>query len=215
MDAAAGVSLGLSAVAIGVSLLGWMTNRSAVRAEQADRKQEAADRGRQLELLRRQVESGESAEVAERAARLTVLPTRSGGGERNDTYQFEVTNQGPDVARELRAWAVNDADQTVTAVVEWPAIAAGKTWPLVLEVPRSDARRGGCWPLIAWVDRRGQQRALRRVAAGFSSAVAHQPIRLGANSCVKSAPGSTPQSPTRHRARRRPANLIREGSPLS
>jgi hypothetical protein len=150
------ISLVLSGIAIAVAALGWWTNRGAIKAEQADRKQEAADRAEQLALLRRQVATGEAEQQTASSAELQVMLGPSSGGERDDGYQIRVANLGPDIARNLLMQAIDPDGKGVGPEFEWPSLAPhAEPWVCILEVPRTVARAGGCGVMVHWRDRNG------------------------------------------------------------
>ena len=84
---------------------------------------EAADRGEELNLLRAQVEAAVEDRADRRRAYVSVDQRESSGGEREDSYTFEVINAGPSMVRH----ATVRIDQENAGL-----IARGKVEPHVL-----------------------------------------------------------------------------------
>jgi hypothetical protein len=144
---------------VSIAALGFAEVR--VRREVGARKREDDRRDEELALLRRQVSGEEEDRSLARQAKLIGFQGSTSGGEHADEFSVSILNSGPDLAREVRSWAVNDSGETVSDTQNLGALPANAPKPqeFKLSSTRPHGRRGASalYLRASWIDGSGSR----------------------------------------------------------
>ena len=136
-----------------LAILVFVTNRSAIKREQEDRRVA-------LEFQASQVQAQIAALSQQGTALLSAVSRGSSGGKHFDRYTFELMNAGPAVAEDPRAWVIDENEEKVAGghPIGGQALPpASKPVRVEIDVERALSRTNSLRLLVTWRDGNGDQ----------------------------------------------------------